>query len=106
MRSSLVAVLALSKLLQYRTESPSLLLRGLKQKQQQNSQAHGQGSSSQSQRTATSTSTTQSAPTRSPHATTPRTATVQSRLLTLLARLVLLICCAPFQASMAINVEY
>ncbi|KAG1836112.1 WD40-repeat-containing domain protein [Suillus subalutaceus] len=68
-----------------------------KREQQQNSQSHGQGSSSQSQPATTSTSTTQLAPNTNSgtQANRPGVPTVRSRLLTLLARLVLLICCAP-----------
>ncbi|KAG1837800.1 hypothetical protein DFJ58DRAFT_815193 [Suillus subalutaceus] len=57
-------------------------------KQQQN-QTHGQGSSSQHQAAATATSTTPA-----PGTTTTGAPTVRSRLLTLLARLVLFLCCA------------
>ncbi|KAG1861727.1 hypothetical protein DFJ58DRAFT_245329 [Suillus subalutaceus] len=68
-----------------------------KEMQQQSSQSHGQGSSSQSQAASTSTSTTQ--PARNTQATTPGVPTARSRLLTLLARLVLLICCAPLPST-------
>ncbi|KAG1861724.1 hypothetical protein DFJ58DRAFT_245296 [Suillus subalutaceus] len=70
-----------------------------KETQQHKGQSHGQGSSSQSRPAATSTSTTQPAPNTSTQGTTPRTATVRSRFLTLLARLVLLICCAPLPST-------
>jgi len=62
-----------------------------KQEQQQSSQLHGQGSSLQSQATATSTPV----PNSSTQAPTATAVTMKSRIFTLLARLVLLICCAP-----------
>ncbi|KAG2054086.1 WD40 repeat-like protein [Suillus hirtellus] len=65
------------------------------QKQQQSSQLHSQGSSSQSQPTGTPTPV----PNSSTQAPTAAAVTMKSRVLTVLARLVLLICCAPLPST-------